>query len=158
MFLIFSFLSFKGMITYHSCYGTPCSTELFLSNIVFVRLHFWGCLNFLCHLHFEVVIFLESNFSLWDCLQNQSKKRVVQPIRSACVILICLGTVLYVNISGCFLVSTADTCHDSTTNGLSYCWCSHTDLCNTSHGCSSSWLLIIIAIMAAHHLGYSLSS
>eukprot|EP00090_Calanus_glacialis_P043605 TRINITY_DN77225_c0_g1_i1.p1 TRINITY_DN77225_c0_g1~~TRINITY_DN77225_c0_g1_i1.p1 ORF type:complete len:133 (+),score=9.43 TRINITY_DN77225_c0_g1_i1:156-554(+) len=31
---------------------------------------------------------------------------------------------------GCFLVSTADTCHDSSSNGLSYCWCSHTDLCN----------------------------
>jgi len=31
---------------------------------------------------------------------------------------------------GCFLVATADTCYDSSSSQLSYCWCSHTDLCN----------------------------
>jgi len=33
---------------------------------------------------------------------------------------------------GCFLVATTDTCYDSSSTGLSYCWCSHSDLCNPS--------------------------
>ena len=30
---------------------------------------------------------------------------------------------------GCFLISTPDTCHDAK-DGLTYCWCSSSDLCN----------------------------
>jgi len=33
---------------------------------------------------------------------------------------------------GCFLVAVPDSCYDSIHDGLSYCWCSHTDLCNNS--------------------------
>ena len=34
--------------------------------------------------------------------------------------------------SGCFLVAVPDTCYDSSKDDLSYCWCSHTDLCNSA--------------------------
>ncbi|XP_023341577.1 uncharacterized protein LOC111711442 [Eurytemora carolleeae] len=33
---------------------------------------------------------------------------------------------------GCFLVSVPDTCYESSTSKLSYCWCSHRDLCNNT--------------------------
>jgi len=32
---------------------------------------------------------------------------------------------------GCFLISTPDVCHKAK-DGLTYCWCSSNDLCNTS--------------------------
>merc|ERR1719410_1363558 len=35
---------------------------------------------------------------------------------------------------GCFLISTPDVCHNAR-NGLTYCWCSSTDLCN-----QGSWI------------------
>ena len=34
--------------------------------------------------------------------------------------------------AGCFLVAVPDTCYDSSKEELSYCWCSHTDLCNSA--------------------------
>ena len=36
--------------------------------------------------------------------------------------------------AGCFLVSVPDTCYDSSQSQLSYCWCSHRDLCNSAGG------------------------
>merc|ERR1719323_2850466 len=44
---------------------------------------------------------------------------------------------------GCFLVAVPDSCYDSIHDGLSYCWCSHTDLCNNSsiHFISTSVLV-----------------
>ena len=32
---------------------------------------------------------------------------------------------------GCFLVAVPDSCYDSSHDSLSYCWCSHADLCNS---------------------------
>ena len=62
------------------------------------------------------------------------------------------------SVAGCFLVSTADTCHDSSNNGLSYCWCSHTDLCNRggrlSHGLCGCGVLPVV-VLALFGLLYS---
>ena len=38
----------------------------------------------------------------------------------------------YLLIPGCFLVKTQDTCYNSPTKKLSYCWCNNGDLCNNS--------------------------
>ena len=43
-----------------------------------------------------------------------------------------LNLIYHILFSGCFLVAVPDSCYDSSHDGLSYCWCSHTDLCNTS--------------------------
>jgi len=45
---------------------------------------------------------------------------------------------------GCFLVATADTCYDSSSTHLSYCWCSHTDLCNGAPATFSPLLPILL--------------
>ena len=47
---------------------------------------------------------------------------------------------------GCFLVKTQDTCYNSPTKKLSYCWCNNGDLCNNSQqfylANYLAWLLI----------------
>merc|ERR1712013_439292 len=47
---------------------------------------------------------------------------------------------------GCFLVKTFDTCYDSLTNKLSYCWC-HEDLCNQGLKISLSWGFVVIVLI-----------
>jgi len=42
---------------------------------------------------------------------------------------------------GCFLVKTQDTCYNSPTKKLSYCWCNNSDLCNSSPSFLNSWSL-----------------
>jgi len=56
---------------------------------------------------------------------------------------------------GCFLVATPDICFDSK-SGLSYCWCSHRDLCNSSTRYSLNiflgFLLPFHALRRSQHL------
>merc|ERR1719270_581370 len=46
---------------------------------------------------------------------------------------------------GCFLISTPDTCHDAK-DGLTYCWCSSSDLCNKAPSEKVPMLLIILVL------------
>jgi len=50
---------------------------------------------------------------------------------------------------GCFLVSVPDTCYDSISSDLSYCWCSQRDLCNSKVGAEISTILTIITLLTS---------
>ena len=40
-----------------------------------------------------------------------------------------------------------DTCYDSSKDDLSYCWCSHTDLCNSSPRPLQAGLLVLYSLV-----------
>jgi len=54
---------------------------------------------------------------------------------------------------GCFLVRLPDTCYESTSNRLTYCWCSNADLCNSVlplYNLSYYFKLTVILLLATH--------
>eukprot|EP00092_Neocalanus_flemingeri_P081958 GFUD01102491.1.p1 GENE.GFUD01102491.1~~GFUD01102491.1.p1 ORF type:complete len:130 (+),score=30.20 GFUD01102491.1:1-390(+) len=53
---------------------------------------------------------------------------------------------------GCFLVKTQDTCYNSLTIKLSYCWCNNSDLCNSSPSLRVCWTTAWIFITSLAYL------
>lgn len=49
---------------------------------------------------------------------------------------------------GCFLVRLPDTCYESLSNRLTYCWCSDSDLCNSAKTLSVHFCHIIIIFIS----------
>jgi len=60
---------------------------------------------------------------------------------------------------GCFLVRLPDTCYESTSNRLTYCWCSNADLCNSVssvYNFLSFYQLSVILFLANHAISSNL--
>ena len=53
---------------------------------------------------------------------------------------------------GCFLVAVPDSCYDSSHDGLSYCWCSHTDLCNSGQSLQASLYISSLVALSVYLL------
>ena len=53
---------------------------------------------------------------------------------------------------GCFLVAVPDSCYDSSHDGLSYCWCSHTDLCNFGQSLQASLYISSLVALSVYLL------